>query len=123
MSPTTRRDGPATTYLTHFFGGGLLDEGECYAVERFHAHVNGDIRRWWPRNASAPRSGRTRPKPEIASVDEVRTLRPAYNEIIVCTGLGTRSGVQYWGWASCSLFGKRPRRRLAVSCCAVRRRC
>ena len=110
MSPTTRRDGPSTTYLTHFFGGGLLDEGECYAVERFRAHVNGDIRRW-PCNASTRGNGFARPKPEVATVDEIRELRPAYNEIIICTGLSTRSGVQYWGWASCSFFGKRPQRR------------
>ena len=35
MSSTTRRTGPAATYLVHFFGGGLVDRGECYAVERF----------------------------------------------------------------------------------------
>ncbi len=110
MSSTTRRTGPATTYLVHFFGGGLLDRGECYAVERFRAHVDGDIRRW-PAGPSAKTNGRARPAPEIASADEVRELRPAYNEIIVCTGLGTRSGVQYWGCSACGLWGERRQRR------------
>jgi len=86
MSSITRRTGPATTYLVHFFGGGLLDRGECYAVERFRAHVDGDIRRW-PAGPSARTNGRARPAPEIASADEVRELRPAYNEIIVSARL------------------------------------
>ena len=30
---------PATTFLTHYFGGGLVDKGECYVVERFLAYV------------------------------------------------------------------------------------
>ena len=91
---------PTTTFLTHFFGGGLIDRGECYVVERFRAMSNGEIRR-----AGEP------PKPEVASVDAVQELRPAYNEIIVCTGLGTRSGIQYWGWAACGLFGDRTKGR------------
>ena len=109
MSSRTRRTGPAETYLVHFFGGGLVDPGECYAVERFKAHADGDIRRW-PAAPSTRTNGRTRQVPEIASVDEVRELRPAYNEIIVCTGLGTRSGVQFWGAATCSMFARRRRR-------------
>ena len=100
----------ATTFLTHYFGGGLVDEGRCYAVERFRSMSNGDIRRW-PGDARAVKNARGRPKPEVASVDAVRELRPAYNEIIVCTALGTRSGVQLWGWASCSFFGDRKQRR------------
>ena len=110
MSSTTRRTGPAETYLVHFFGGGLVDQGECYAVERFKAHADGDIRRW-PTGPSERTNGRARPVPEIASVDEVRELRPAYNEIIVCTGLGTHSGLQLWGWATCSNFAERRQRR------------
>lgn len=110
MSSTTRRTGPAETYLVHFFGGGLVDKGECYAVERFKTHADGDIRRW-PAGPSERTNGRARPVPEIASVDEVRELRPAYNEIIVCTGLGTHSGLQLWGWATCSNFAKRRQRR------------
>ena len=100
---------PTTTFLTHFFGGGL-DKGECYVVERFRAMTNGEIRRW-PGKGTVKHNGRGRPKPEVASVDAVQELRPAYNEIIVCTGLGTRSGIQYWGWAACGLFGDRTKRR------------
>ena len=96
MSSTIRRTGPATTYLVHFFGGGLIDKGECYVVERFRSMSSGEIRR--SSGETSPGSnGRGRPTPEVASVDEVRELRPAYNEIIVCTGLGTRGGVQYFG--------------------------
>ena len=106
MSTTTDARTPASTFLTHFFGGGLIDKGECYVVERFRALANGDIRRW-PTDAPAGTNGNARPAPEVASVDEVRELRPAYNEIIVCTGLGTRAGVQMYGWAACGLWGDR----------------
>ena len=101
---------PTTTFLTHYFGGGLIEMGECYVVERFQAMSNGEIRHW-PGKTPKKKDGRARPKPEVASVDEVQELRPAYNEIIVCTGLGTRSGIQYWGWAACSMFGDRTKRR------------
>ena len=37
-------------------------------------------------------------------------MRPTYNEIIVCTALGTRSGIQYWGPAVCNILGDRRRR-------------
>ncbi len=29
MTKPLDRHAPATTFLTHFFGGGLLDKGEC----------------------------------------------------------------------------------------------
>ena len=93
--PLDRR-APAPTFLTHFFGGGLIDEGECYVVERFRSMSSGEIRRS-PEKAASANNGRGRGHPEIASVDEVRELRPVYNEIIICTGLGARSGVQYFG--------------------------
>ena len=92
MSQSMGSPAPATTFLTHYFGGGLIDEGRCYVVERFRSMSNGDIRRW-PGEAPAAKNGRGRAKPEVASVDAVRELRPAYNEIIVCTGLGTRAGL------------------------------
>lgn len=101
---------PTTTFLTHFFGGGLIDMGECYVVERFRTMSNGEIRRW-PGETPTKHNGRDRSKPVVASVDEVHEMRPAYNEIIVCTGLGTRAGVQYWGYAACGLFGDRTMRR------------
>ncbi len=112
MSTHTDRRAPASTFLTHYFGGGLIDEGGCYVVERFKAMASGEIRHW-PGTASAngKARARTRPKPVVASVDEVREMRPAYNEIIVCTGLGTQSGIQYWGGAACGLFADRTRKR------------
>ena len=94
MSKPLDRHAPAATFLTHFFGGGLIDKGECYVVERFRSMSSGEIRRS-PGVGPAGKNGRG--NPEIASVDEVRELRPLYNEIIVCTGLGTRVGVQYFG--------------------------
>ncbi len=106
--PLDRRP-PAPTFLTSYFGGGLIDKGECYVVERFRSMSSGEIRRW-PREASAGKNRRGRPSPEVASVDEVRELRPLYNEIIICTGLGARSGVQYFG--SHAIWGqilRRPR--------------
>ena len=110
MSQSMDSPAPTTTFLTHFFGGGLVDEGRCYVVKRFRAMANGEIRRW-AGEAPAARKGRSRANPEVASVDAVRELRPAYNEIIVCTGLGTRSGVQYWGSVATGLFGDRKQRR------------
>ena len=109
MTAHTDWRAPATTFLIHFFGRGLVDEGRCYAVERFVSLSNGDIRR---RPADAPRSkkARGRPKPEVATFGEVRDMRPAFNEIIVCTALGTRSGIQLWGPSVCGIFGDRRRR-------------
>ena len=99
---------PSPTYLVHHFGRGLVDEGRAYAVERFRAMIDGDVRRW---PLDEPAGGRSRSKPEVATFDEVREMRPAHNEIIVCTGLGTRAGVQYWGYCACGLFGSRTKRR------------
>ena len=110
MSTSINDRAPASTFLTHYFGGGLLEQGECYVVERFRAMSNGEIRHWSGKSP-AKNNRRARPKPEVASLDAVQELRPAYNEIIVCTGLGTRSGVQYWGYAACGLFGDRTKRR------------
>ena len=86
MTKALDRHAPATTYLTHFFGGGLIDKGECYVVERFRSMSCGEIRRS-PGKASSGKNGRGRGNPEIASVDEVRELRPVYNEIIVSARL------------------------------------
>ncbi|MDE0005182.1 MAG: hypothetical protein OXQ29_21025 [Rhodospirillaceae bacterium] len=111
MTNTLDRRAPATTWLTHYFGGGLVDKGECYVVERYRSMSSGEIRHW-PGETPSGSNGRSRPKPEVASVDEVRELRPLYNEIIVCTGLGTRSGVQYYG--SQAIWGPLRRRRFPL---------
>ena len=39
MTDTLDRRAPAATYLTHYFGGGLVDKGECYVVERYRSYV------------------------------------------------------------------------------------
>ena len=85
----------ANTFLTHFFGSGLMD-GERYLVERFRAMIDGDIRRC-PDEAPAKGQGRRKAKLVIATLKAVKELRPARNEIIVCTGLRSKGGVQYWG--------------------------
>ena len=93
-------DNTAATFLTHFFGGGLEDER--YAVERFKAQADGDIRPVWP---EAPKpNGRRKTKCVTATLTAVREMRPDRTEIIVCTGLRTRGGVQYWGSLATSLF-------------------
>ncbi len=83
----------ANTFLTHFFGSGLSDDR--YAVERFRALACGDIRPVRPEAANA--KGRRKAGRATATLKAVREMRPERNEIIVCTGLGSRGGVQYWG--------------------------
>ena len=91
----------AATFLTHFFGNGLADD--TYVVERFKAMVNGDIRRC-PDAALAAKKNRRKASYATATLKAVRAMRPARNEIIVCTGLKTRGGVQYWGSTSTGLL-------------------
>ena len=102
---TTMRE--SNTFLTHTFGRGLEDER--YAVERFKSAMDGEIR---PMPAGeATTKGRRRTKRATATRKTVREMRPARDEIIVCTGLRTTdSGVQYWGVYSIGLFGQSSRR-------------
>ena len=105
MMQTPKRE--AYTFLTHLFGRGLEDER--YAVERFRSMDDGDI---LPLSAKGP-AGRKRrgTKRETASRRVVRQMRPARDEIIVCTGLRIRdSGLQLWGDAATGLFGERRQR-------------
>ena len=89
---TTMRE--SNTFLTHTFGRGLEDER--YAVERFKSAMDGEIRPI-PAAEAKTGSGRKR-KRATATRKAVREMRPARDEIIVCTGLRTRdSGIQYWG--------------------------
>ena len=46
----------ASTFLTHFFGGGLADDR--YVVERFKALADGDIRRCTGEEPAATKKGR-----------------------------------------------------------------
>ena len=96
----------ASTWLTHLFGSGLSDDR--YVVERFVAKADGDIR---PLRAEAATSvGRRKAKRFTATLKEVEAMRPARTEIIVCTGLRTRGGVQKWGAIATSLFCDRRQR-------------
>ena len=70
MSTSTNGRAPASTFLTHYFGGGLLDQGECYVVERFRAISRGEIR-LCPGEAQMMHNRGDRPKPEAAPVDDV----------------------------------------------------
>lgn len=45
MTNTLDRRLPAATFLTHYFGGGLIDKGEGYLVERYRSMSCGEIRR------------------------------------------------------------------------------
>ena len=104
MMQTPKRE--AHTFLTHLFGRGLEDER--YAVERFRSMDDGDI-------LPLPAGGRTKSgggtKRATASRRAVRQMRPARDEIIVCTALNLKaSGVQYWGDAATGLFGERRQR-------------
>lgn len=67
MSTRTDRRVPASTYLIHYFGRGLVDEGRCYVVERFKALACGDIRRW-PVETGRSKKDRGRSSPEVASL-------------------------------------------------------
>ena len=72
-----------STFLTHFFGRGLEDER--YVVERYKARADGDI---VPILADAPKSkGRRKARRVTATLKTVKELRPAPNEIIICTAL------------------------------------
>ena len=84
----------ANTFLTHLFTRGLADER--YAVERFRSTMDGDIR---PVPAGEAKSGSGRKtKRATASRKAVREMRPARDELIVCTGLRVPgSGLQLWG--------------------------
>ena len=96
----------ADTCLVHFFGGGLVDER--YAVERFKAYADGDIRPW-PGEATA-KKGRRRAKRVTATLNAVKEMRPACSEIIICTGLRTRGGVQVWGSIAAGILCDRKQR-------------
>ena len=90
--------GNSRTILTHLFGRGLEDDR--YVVERFQSMADGEL----------PAKGRRRAKGEIVSLKAVRAMRPARNEIIVCTGMRIEGGVQYWGDLATGLFVERKRR-------------
>ena len=88
--------GDTETFLVHIFGRGL--EGDKYVVERFRSSADGAIR---PVPIAAPAARgkkRCRPRHTVTSLSNVKKMRPASDEIIVCTAVNLEdSGVQYWG--------------------------
>ena len=86
-----RKPGPeASTFLTHLFTRGLADER--YEVKRYKS-ADGDIR-----PVPAGESGRRKTKRATATRKAVREMRPARDELIVCTGIRIPgSGLQLWG--------------------------
>ena len=104
MQTISALPGSARTYLVHTFGNGLEGE-DRFVVERFKAMIDGDIR---PIQPGAPRSkGRHRTKNTVVSRKEVEAMRPARTEIIICTGLRTKSGRQIWGDIATGIFHDR----------------
>ena len=99
--------GNVSTILTHVFGRGLADER--YVVERYRAMADGDIRR--APDDAAPAKGRRKAKRTVVSLKAVQKLRPARTEIIVCTGLRIKGGVQIWGDVATGLFCDRRQKR------------
>ena len=82
----------ASTYLVHFFGGGLQEQGR-YVVERYETAASGEIR---PLNDEKERAGRRRRRTTM-SCRAVRRLRPVANEIIVATDVSRDAGMQLFG--------------------------
>lgn len=93
----------ASTYLVHFFGGGLQEEGR-YVVERYETAASGEIR---PLGANKESAGR-RERRTTMSRRAVRRLRPVPNEIIVATSVSRDAGMQLFGCtaAGIALRGK-----------------
>lgn len=106
MHTIQARPGNARTFLIHMFGRGLEDDR--YVVERFQAMADGDIRRW--PGGEPKKQGRRKAKHAIVSLKAVQDMRPARNEIIICTGLHVKGGVQIWGDLSTGLFVQRKQR-------------
>ncbi len=98
----------ADTFLVHFFGGGLVDQR--YAVERFKAYADGDIRPWPRERAATAKKGGRGAKRVTATLKAVKEMRPARTEIIICTGLTTRGGQQLWGSHAAGILCDRKQR-------------
>ena len=91
--PTARTiERAANTYLVHFFGGGLEDEGR-YVVERFETAASGEIR---PLGVDKEDGGGRNPRTTL-SRRAVRRLRPVANEIIIATSVKRDAGMQLFG--------------------------
>ena len=103
MQTTRTLHGNARTFLVHMFGPGLEDDR--YVVERFKSMTNGDIR---PLSVDGQaKKGRRKARRTTVSLKAVKAMRPGRDEIIICTGVTIKGGVQYWGIFATSLFVER----------------
>ena len=87
---TNRR--AASTYLVHFFGGGLGHDDRFF-VERYETAASGEIR---PLAADDEGGGRRKPRTTL-SRRAVKRLRPLHNEIVIATAVGRDAGMQLIG--------------------------
>ena len=94
----------ASTFLIHYFGGGLHGD-DRFVVERFRALACGDIR-----PVETATKGRRKARRIVVSRKEAEGMRPDRTEIIICTGLRTRGGMQAWGAVALGLFCDRKQR-------------
>ena len=108
MQTANAPGGNARTFLTHLFGSGL-DGDDRYVVERFRSQADGDIRPVYPEEPKVRR--RRKIKHMIMPLKAVKEMRPALDEIIICTGMSRTGGVQYWGSRATGLFVERRQRR------------
>ncbi len=81
----------ANTFLTHLREKGLADER--YEVRRYKPSGGGELK-----PLPAAEEGGRKSRRVTASRRAVREMRPARDELIVCTGLRIPgSGLQLWG--------------------------
>lgn len=107
MTTATALPGNTRTWLVHTFGSGLEGE-DRFVVERFKTMLDGDIR---PIQPEMPKSkGRRKTKRPVVSRKQVEAMRPARTEIIVCTGLRTKGGLQLYGDIATGIFHDRRQR-------------
>ena len=96
--------GNTETFLVHIFGRGLEDDR--YVVERFRSAADGAITPV-PTPAPAPRGRKRRARHTVTSLSNVKQMRPARDEIIVCTAVNIEdSGIQLWGEFSCGFLAQ-----------------
>ena len=107
MQTIAALQGSARTWLVHTFGCGLDGENR-FVVERFKAMLDGDIRSVQPEAPKA--NARRKQQRVVVSRKEVEALRPARTEIIVCTGLRTRGGLQLYGDIATGIWHDRRQR-------------
>ena len=88
----------ASTYVVHFFGGGL-DRDERFVVERYETAASGEIR---PLRADGE-CGDARKARTTLSRRAVKRLRPLPNEIVIATAVGCDAGMQLFGDAAAGI--------------------